>query len=184
MYNIDWNPVIIWIFALIGTLIGVFLGYILAVKYDRSKQKGEKTETINQTKRIILKELQRIKNNINNCLEEADKLYAKNIVYNPNIDLPTDCKDSVVYSGNFSLLDEKLQDEISHIYAVIHRAKEMKSIAFEIFIRIKEHDDNKKVAAELEKIFFQEFKKFYGQLEYLLKEIDIIKKLLITPVNK
>jgi uncharacterized protein YegL len=95
------------------------------VRYDREKKKQERDEIITTVKKAINDELIEIRKGIYGYQEIAEKDKKQGKLWRPYIDLSTDSKDSIVYSGRFALLDFDLQRKISHIYVVIERAEKI-----------------------------------------------------------
>ena len=176
--SIDWTPIINFILALIATLIGVFAGYLLAVKYDRRKKEGEETITLNRTKQILSNELHQLKS-------EVDGYYVSKKenkgVYQPNIDLPTDCMDSIVHAGHFILLENRLQRKISHIYSIVNRAKALLPGLHDIHIKILENTGKEDTQKILHGALENQSKKFEIQIDQLAKEIEAIEGELPSP---
>ena len=118
MECVDWLVYVVIPF--VATFSGVFLAFILATKRERRKRKEEELERKIKTREILINELTQIKDNLDGATSLKQQ-YGDSYV--PNIDFPTDAKQSIVNSGAFSLLEIELQADVSHIYAVIERAQ-------------------------------------------------------------
>lgn len=88
------------------------------------------------------------------------------------MDLPTDAKESVVNSGKFSLLNLELQQEVSHIYAVIERAQRFLSQMREFVV------SPALALSGRDKIFASISANFWGQVAHLRENIpSLLEKL-------
>jgi hypothetical protein len=167
MKFVDWLVYVVIPFA--ATFSGVFLAFILATKRERQKRKEEQLATRRKTKEILTNELTQVKNNLDGAASLKSQ-YGENYV--PNIDLPTDAKQSVVNSGAFSLLEMELQTDVSHIYTVIERAQIFLSqmIEFDMSIAMS--------MTTRDKIWNNKVNNFWGQVQHLQDYIpQLVQKL-------
>lgn len=152
-----------------ATFAGVFLAYYLAAMQERNKRKAEEREMRNKVRATLDTELTAVKANLDGAVNLTQEGKIGDI---PNIDLPTDAKESVVNSGKFSLLKPELQLEVSHIYAVIERA--------EVFLsQMREFVVSPALAlSNSGKIFGNIKENFWGQVQHLRQHIPtLVEKL-------
>lgn len=153
---------------LLGSLTGVFVGYVLGIKRENQQKKIEKEEIKQKIKRTLSGELREIRNNIEGYQKIKNEKEREDKLYLPNIDLPTDSKESIVYTGNFSLLEDELQRKISHVYIVVNRAKEFLNRAK----ILKMYIDDIKFAPTKIKIELDNFNLQIGHLFEKIKELE------------
>jgi len=181
---VDWGPILTDLFfTALGGFGGVFLGYWLAVRYDRGKKEQETKGTINLTKQILSNELNELKGEVTGYYTSKKKQEDKGGkgVFQPNIDLPTDGKDSIVNSGHFILLNNRLQRKISHIYSIVARAKALLPGLHDIHIKYLENTGKTDTQENLAQALTNHSKKFEIQIDQLEREIDKIKGELPLP---
>lgn len=117
------DVIITFLPPLFGSLVGVFSAYILGLRTEEKRKDKEREEIKKNIVRTIVGELTEIRRNINEHLKDV-KAEEKGIYfYIPGIILPTDSKEAIVYSGNFSLLEDNTQRKISRVYLDIEVAK-------------------------------------------------------------
>jgi hypothetical protein len=154
-----------------GTLQGLFIALIpvmIYLAYQQATIEYEKLKTIEKVKDSLSGELKAIKVS----LDQAVKLRGEQISYIPHVDIVTDVMQSVVSSGKFTLLETEIQLELSHVYAVVERARDYLS-------RMKDFLASPALALSgREKIFASLGMNFWGQVEHLRKVIPkILEKL-------
>lgn len=103
-----------------ATIIGAFLGFWLAILWERKKNKSDLKEIRNNVIESILQEIQNFQTLLKGRIEvgwnESDKRFIGDKLF---IDVPA--YKSAINSGNFLLLPSKLQTKIGEIYVTINR---------------------------------------------------------------
>lgn len=99
---------------LIGAFVGVFLGQLLTMWWDRRKERARKEDSRRTTEKSILEELKQVQRNVAAC--ESSRV--------PDIAYPTGAYRSGVASGRFALLDQDDQLAVSEVYGAIERAEQ------------------------------------------------------------
>ena len=103
-----------------STFLGVFVAFLLGVWWQgRQEAKGEEKRR-RATKASIASELNGILGSVRKTFSLWEQAQLGEI---PHVDLSTDAKESAVASGRFTLLELEFQVKVSHIYAVVERAK-------------------------------------------------------------
>lgn len=99
----------------LSTSFGVLMAYLLTVCWDRRKAwEGDS--------QLVRDAAQKIKREIEHNLRQAKNWPAENSGI-PNLDFLADAKNTAIHSGAFRLLDPELAYELSHVYAVMERAR-------------------------------------------------------------
>ena len=183
--SIDWTLIGINLFlTLFVAFIGVYVGYLLAVKQNKKQREQEKNEKIQLAKQIISNELKELKGEVDGYYktkEENEEKFGKGGVFQPNIDLSTDCKDSIVNTGYFILLTRSLQYKISHIYSIVERAKFLIPGIHDIHIKYLENKGKEDTQKELATAMGKQSEKLEVQLKLLKTEIKGIGSELPKP---
>jgi len=183
--SIDWYFIgINSLISLIVGLIGVYVGYLLAKCKDEEQKVHEKDEKIQLAKQILSNELKGLKGEVDGYYktkEENEGKFGKGGVFQPNIDLPTDCKDSIVNTGYFILLTRNLQYKISHIYSIVERAKFLIPGIHDIHIKYLENKGKEDTQKELATAMGKQSEKLEMQLKLLKTEIEGIESELPNP---
>ena len=108
-----------------STFSGVFLAFVLGVLWQRHQRTQEEKRLRLETKDALFTELGGIHGEV---LDIFAALRARRDMDDiPDMDFPTDAKESAVTSGRFTLLEVPLQTEVSHVYAVIRQAIDYRS---------------------------------------------------------
>ena len=107
---------------LLSTLVGVLVGFVVAMTWDRKKKHEEIQETKNHIIDALIEELKTIQNGF------SDKEKIGNMRWNGTKHefqgsfpiMSTPAYESAINSGNFSLLSTPLQTEVGTLYLAIH----------------------------------------------------------------
>ena len=108
-----------WSEQLLGTLIGTFVGFGLAMWWDRKKDRNREDRDRADTLQSILLELGGISQRLNLAEAEASPMEERPGSFAVEISLPfLSCSafDAAVHSGKLTLLPPALQEEVSTIY--------------------------------------------------------------------
>ena len=172
------------IITLIVALVGVYVGYILAKKHDLKQREEETSNKIQLAKQILANELKILKSGVDGYYEskkDAEKMHGKGGIFQPNMNLSTDCKDSIVNTGYFILLDRSLQNRISNIYSIVAQAKYLIPGFHEIHIKHLENIGKKDTQEALSKAMKNQSEKLEIQLNELKTKIEEIERKLPAP---
>ena len=159
----------------VGAILGAYFGLRFARAWDRKKHQEEINRTKKETFDLIITELKAIQKGFNEfyskdatgtiILEETSK---------PTYpDIETFAFDSVVNSGNFSLIPNNLQIKISNVYMKIKHCNSFVEIIIDFYITHQPPNDyiknlGKKMSAALGKEILEartEINKLLSELE-------------------
>src|SRR5579872_5743793 len=118
------GPLLDFMVQLAATLTGVLLGFYLAFLWDRKKKRDDIEETKNRTLDAIIEELTTIQKEILTIpLPKYEWMNNQQFFSGNRIEIPTTAFQSVVNSGNFSLLSSPLQRVLGWIYMRIRKCQ-------------------------------------------------------------
>lgn len=98
---------------LIGVFLGVTLGQLLTMWWDRRKQSLRDSQALATTEESLVSELREIRDNVASCEDLGI----------PDIAFPTGAYQSSLSSGRFGLLDQEDQLDVTEIYSIVERTQ-------------------------------------------------------------
>jgi len=108
----------------VGALLGAYFGLRFAREWDRKKKKEEEHENKIRTLNAIIEEFKTIQQYIlTTPLPKFEWNPVQRSLTENNIAFPTTAFQSIVHSGDFSLLSSSLQKELSWVYTRIRRCQ-------------------------------------------------------------